>query len=290
MSATQRHKILMAGCGQLGSAIAGDLAARHEVWGLRRRSAAIAPPIHPLQADLTDRDSLAGALTESFDIVVYCVTPSSMDDAGYRAAYVDGLDNLLGLLEERPAPPTRVFFISSTGVYHQNDDSWVDESSPTHPRRFSGQRLLEAEARLAQSPIPGTSIRFSGIYGPGRERFLERVKAGWMPTSEDSPYTNRIHEADCVGVVSHLVTGALQGAGLAGCYLASDCEPARLADVVRWVRDHSSCAPPAQKPAGAPLRGGSKRCSNARLLSSGYVFRYPGFREGYGEILAARDR
>ncbi len=290
MSATQRHKILMAGCGKLGSAIGLALAAHHEVWGLRRHSDAITPPIRPLQGDLTDQASLARALTESFDIVIYCVTPSSMDDAGYRRAFVDGLDNMLGLLETQPRPPERVYFISSTGVYHQNDDSWVDEDSPTHPSRFSGQRLLEGEARLARSPISGTTIRFSGIYGPGRSGFLERVKAGWVPASDNSPYTNRIHEADCVGTVTHLVTRALQGEELADCYLASDCEPARLADVVSWLRDHSSCAPAAPETAQVHQRGGSKRCSNARLLASGYVFRYPGFREGYAEILNGPGR
>jgi hypothetical protein len=31
--------------------------------------------------------------------------------------------------------------------------------------------------------------------------------------------------------------------------------------------------------------GGGKRCRNARLLGSGYTFRYPTFREGYSAIL-----
>ena len=31
---------------------------------------------------------------------------------------------------------------------------------------------------------------------------------------------------------------------------------------------------------------GSKRCSNKRLPDSGYQFKYPSFREGYGEMLA----
>ena len=37
-------------------------------------------------------------------------------------------------------------------------------------------------------------------------------------------------------------------------------------------------------------RGGNKRCSNRRLLESGFRFRYPGFREGYAAMLAASSQ
>ena len=34
-------------------------------------------------------------------------------------------------------------------------------------------------------------------------------------------------------------------------------------------------------------RGGlGKSCRNARLVTAGYVFEYPGFREGYGAMVA----
>jgi hypothetical protein len=39
--------------------------------------------------------------------------------------------------------------------------------------------------------------------------------------------------------------------------------------------------------AGGGRRKTNKRCRNARLLSSGYRFVYPSFRDGYGALLAA---
>ena len=287
MSATQSEKILLAGCGALGSAIGSNLAPGCRVWGLRRHAAAIPAPIQPLEGDLTRRETLAGILKTRFDLVIYTVTPSTMDDAGYRDAYVTGLDNLLSVLEQEAEPPCRLLFVSSTAVYHQNDDSWVDEDSPTHPRRFSGQRLLEAEQRLAASSIPGTSLRLSGIYGPGRAWLLDRVRRGWWPETGDSPFTNRIHETDAAGAISHLARRALRGDPLEDRYLITDCEPARLIDVVRWIRDRLQGVPPITEAGGGNRRGGSKQCSNARLLASGYVLRYPSFREGYGEMLEA---
>ena len=284
MSATQARHILLAGCGSLGSAIGLALSSRHQVWGLRRRADRIPAPIQPIAGDLQDPDSFRAQLPSRLDAVIYCLTPATMDDAGYQAAFVTGLDNLLRELEggsERP----QLFFISSTSVYHQNDDSWVDEDSPTRPDRFSGQRLLEGEARLQASPLPGTVVRFSGIYGPGRTRFIDGVRSGRIGVNSSSAYTNRIHEADCVGVIEHLLARALAGESLAPCYLASDCEPTPLDEVVAWIRDQVPCAP-LQSGQAPQRRGGSKRCNNARLLASGYVMRYPSFRDGYREILA----
>lgn len=285
MSATQSGNILLAGCGALGSLIGGTLAPGHRVWGLRRHADAIPAPIQPLAGDLTRRETLTAVQGKEFDLVIYCVTPSTMDDAGYRDAYVTGLDNLLSILERETKPPNQVLFISSTAVYHQNDDSWVDEDSPTHPSRFSGQRLLEAEQRLAASPIPSTSLRLSGIYGPDRTWLLERIRQGWWPETGDSPFTNRIHEMDAVGAISHLARRALRGETLENRYLVSDCEPARLIDVVRWIRERLPGVPETSGSGGHRRRGGSKRCNNARLLAGGYVLRYPSFREGYGQIL-----
>lgn len=279
-SATNKRRILLAGCGQLGAGIGLALAHEHDVWGLRRNAARVPAPLKPIAADLLDSQALASVIPSNLDTVIYCLTPSQYDDAGYKAAFVTGLDNLLTVLESRPCRPERVFFISSTSVYHQDDDSWVNETSPTNPGRFSGQRLLEGEARLARSPLPGTVIRFSGIYGNRRNGLLERIKAGKIRAEADTPFGNRIHEDDCIGATVHLVERLNTGLQLADCYLASDSEPVRQGQLVAWIQRQVECAP--ESPAAStPRRGGSKRCDNSRLLASGYRFRYPTFREGY---------
>lgn len=283
-SATDKRRILLAGCGQLGSLIGLALAANHEVWGLRRDAGPIPKPLHALQADLLKPETLKQALPSDLDAVIYCLTPSQYDDAGYKAAFVTGLDNLLTLLEQRERPPAHVFFISSTSVYHQDDDSWVNEESPTEPDRFSGKRLLQGESRLSESPLPGTTIRFSGIYGGQRRGLLDRVKAGKVIAGTHTPFGNRIHEQDCVGVVAHLVDRLVKGLPLASRYLANDCEPVRQGDLVSWICSQTACAEPASD-AKKLGRAGSKRCDNRRLLESGYRFRYPTFREGYREML-----
>ena len=283
-SATDKRRILLAGCGQLGCRIGLALAHENEVFGLRRNAAKVPSPLQPVSADLLHPESLVAVLPEDIDTVIYCLTPNQYDDEGYRAAFVEGLDNLLTILEGRPRVPDRVFFISSTAVYHQDDDSWVDETSSTEPERFSGRRLLEGEDRLARSPIPGTTIRFSGIYGNARRGLLDRIKAGKVAAEQNTPFGNRIHEDDCVGVIVHLVGMLKRGQPLADCYLASDCEPVRQAELIAWVCSQIACDE--AMPAGSSKRrAGSKRCDNSRLLECGYRFRYPTFREGYRQML-----
>lgn len=277
-----RPRILVAGCGSLGGMIARTLCEDAEVYGLRRNADAIKAPVLPIGADLLNPSALASAVPENVDALIYCLTPSSYDDAGYQAAYVTGLSNLLAALDGKSL--SRVIFISSTSVYHQDDDGWVDETSPTEPEKFSGQRILDGEAVALNSGVPATIVRLSGIYGPSRHRFLTAVRRGEMNPSKPAPYTNRIHEVDAANAVVHLMRSSLQGKALAEHYIASDCEPARLDEVIAWVQSQTPCAQPR---AGARTggRAGSKRCRNQRLLDSGFSFRYPDYRSGYSEMI-----
>lgn len=282
--AINEPRILVAGCGALGSHIASNLTANARVFGLKRNPSTLPDGIEPVRADLMKAAQLDGQLPERLDAVVYCLTPNSYDDAGYQAAFVTGLKNLISALQAAGQSLNRLLFVSSTGVYQQNDDSWINEDSPTEPNRFSGQRLLEGETLAHQSPWPTTVIRYSGIYGPTRRRFLESVIAGMINPPADGPFTNRIHEVDAANAAAYLIQRSLAGDAVAPCYLGSDSHPVRIGDIVGWIRSQVACAEPSTE-ASDGRRAGSKRCSNQRLLESGFRFQYPGFREGYGEMI-----
>lgn len=278
----QSSRILVAGCGNLGGAIASRLTGEHQVFGLRRNPDRVPDGVQAVKADLLDSNQLASALPQELDIVIYCLTPSQYDDTGYRNAFVTGLENLIQALEGQSLK--RLFFISSSSVYSQNNDEWVDENSITEPARSSGEIILEGEQTASASNHPTTIVRFSGIYGPSRERFLQAVMEGEMDPASPAPYSNRVHEVDAAEAVCHLTRLTLAGKPVESCYLASDCEPARLDEVVAWVRDQLPCKAP-DPDARKGGRAGSKRCNNQRLLDSGFSFRYPDYRAGYGEMI-----
>jgi nucleoside-diphosphate-sugar epimerase len=213
------------------------------------------------------------------------MTPSDYTAQGYHAAYVKGLENLLCELQGQA--PNRLFFISSTGVYGQDDDGWVDEESDTQPGGFSGQQVLLGEQTALAGRTPATVVRLSGIYGPSRQSFLQAVMDGRLNPPDPSNYSNRIHQQDAVRAIVHLSAMTAAGETLQPCYLASDCEPVRLDQVVRWVRQHITCEKPAEDARGGN-RVGSKRCNNRRLLQTGFEFWYPDFRAGYRGLIDQR--
>ncbi len=219
------------------------------------------------------------------DCVVYAVGADGFSPEAYRDAYVDGLARTIQAL--RGGRTRRLVFVSSTGVYAQDDGSVVDETSPAEPRGFSGRMLLEGEALLAQAPLEATAIRFSGIYGPGRDRLVREVQAG-TPVSARSraAITNRIHRDDCARALVHLV----ESRAVQPLYVGSDEAPTPMGEILDWIAARLGVPPPppGEAQAEAPQRGGRKHCSSARLRGEGFRFLYPTYREGFGAILADR--
>lgn len=278
-------RILIAGCGDIGSALGVRLQADgHEVWGLRRSTHELPKGIQALQADLMKPDDLR-QLPDDVDAAFYIVTPDVFDDRAYESVYVRGPENLLMALAARGQSVRRLIFVSSTSVYGQSKGEWIDENSPTKPGQFSGKRLLEGERLVLGSSIQGLVVRFGGIYGRGANRLLQQVLKG-SPCQESPPlYTNRIHRDDCVEVLRHLLTLSEPEQ----IYLGVDSEPATQCAVMDWLAKQLGVPVPPRSAAtasrGERLRT-SKRCRNARLLATGYRFLYPSFRDGYQAILA----
>jgi nucleoside-diphosphate-sugar epimerase len=277
-------RILIAGCGYVGSALGERLLAdSHEVFGLRRRPAALPEGIRLIEADLAVAGSLRD-LPGGIDKVVYAAGPGGRDDAFYRTAYVEGLGRLLEALEQQAQRPERVIFVSSTSVYAQTNGGWVDETSETVPRAHNGRRLLEAEALLRAAPFLSVVVRFGGIYGPRRTRLIDRVRTGQAIYQQGvTRYTNRIHRDDCAGMLHHL----LFLDSPEDLYLGVDNDPAEDVEVMRFLAGALGAAEPrvAHGKDRARAGGSNKRCRNQRLLDSGYSFQYPTFREGYAEVI-----
>ena len=268
--------ILIAGCGDVGSTLARLLVADgHRVSGLRRRVSRYPPGVTGLVADMCRVEDLADL--PSFDQVFYLPSADGGDDESYRRAYVLGLQNLLACANL----PRRVFYISSTSVYGQNAGEWVDETSPTEPRRAVARRLLEGEQVAASVGVAQTVVRFAGIYGPGRYRLIQRVVDGLLPSPSSAAFTNRIHRDDCAGFLHHL-SHCDEPRAL---YIAADDEPVPGTEIETWLAAQLQREGSPVAPVSGHTGGLNKRCANGRLRESGYQLRYPNYREGYGDVL-----
>jgi nucleoside-diphosphate-sugar epimerase len=257
------------------------------VFGLRRNVDALPDGVHGIAADLTDPGTLRGL--PGVDALVYAAAADSSTLESYDRAYVRGPANILAALDT--ATLQRGVLTSSTAVYAQEDGSVVDEEAPTEPTGFSGQLLLQSEQQWRERlGARGVILRLAGIYGPGRTRLVRTVADGTAAVVEPR-FTNRIHVSDCAGALAHL----LRLEAPAPLYLGVDDDPAELGDVMGFIaRQIGAQWPPSPAPVSAPAgeparvtrraQGNNKRCSNARLVRSGYTFEVPTFRQGYPAI------
>lgn len=261
--------VLVAGAGDVGSRLARlRVAAGDEVVALRRRDVPMEAGIHALRADVATGEGLS-ALPRRPQALVFCAAPDAREEAAYRRLFVDGLRRLLDVVEA-----DRVLFVSSTAVYAEDEGEWVDEDTLARPPAFNGRVLLEAEAELAVHR-GGIALRFSGLYGPGRDWMLRRARGGETTRRH---WTNRIHVDDAAAAMSHL----LDLPSPDRLYLGNDDLPARECDVMAWVRKQEGL-PPLPAAQGAET---GRRIRNARLRASGWSPRHPDFRSGYAAMLA----
>jgi len=281
-------RTLVVGPGYVGSLVCELLVeGGHEVRALRRSARPVPGDPEPLVADVTAPLSLP---RPSVEAVVYTISPSDRSPDAYRAAYIDGpahvLDWLGWSVDGDSGPCGRFLLVSSTGVYGADDGRRVDEDTPPRPSSPTGKVILEGERRLLDRHEGSVVLRLAGIYGPGRERTIERVRSGGMPCPEPGTWGNRIHRHDAAAAAVHL----LELEAPESVYLGVDRDPADLRDVYRWLADRlgveDPCAHPTRRGDDVPeRRGTNKRCDGSRLVASGYSFRFSTFREGYGSLL-----
>lgn len=292
-------RVLIAGCGYVGSALGADLVRQgHQVVGLRRTpSEAVAASlrdagVEPWFADLTQADAALPA--GKFDWVVYCAAAGrGGGPAEYRLTYVEAQRQLLARLASEP--PTKYVYTSSTSVYAQQQGEVVKENSPTEPEGESGRILLEAERLLLEAAaggFPAVILRVAGIYGPERGHLFKQFLANEARIHGDGHRClNMVHREDVVGAIA----AALKSGRRGEIYNVVDQEPVTEIHFYTWLAETLGKFVPPKAAEGSPEARSrpstSKKVSSRRLtMELGYRLKYPTFRQGYtAEIKALTD-
>jgi nucleoside-diphosphate-sugar epimerase len=273
-------RVLIAGCGDVGSILANALLRDgHCVYGLKRNTDSLPSGVIPIRADLLNPATLAD-LPADIDRLVFMPTPASRDLAGYQAIFIEGWKNLWAGLKHAPE---RTLLVSSTAVYGEDNGAVVTEETEPNPTGFNGKILLEME-QLARSCTENlVVVRISGIYGPGRDRLIRLAASDSLELQRFPPeFTNRIHRDDAAAVLRHLLEIEAPDA----LYLATDNLPASRFEVVAWLASMQGHV----EPQGLAVEnaGQGKRVSNRKLLESGFRMIYPDYRTGYAALLKSR--
>ena len=100
--------------------------------------------------------------------------------------------------------PSKVVYISTSGVYGDCGGEIVTEQTPINPQTARAQRRVSAESQLQeQSRMLGFELvilRVTGIYGPGRLPVARVMQGHPVLKQGEGAYTNRIHSLDLVQI------------------------------------------------------------------------------------------
>lgn len=239
--------------------------------------------------DLDHPQTLAG-LGGWADTVLHCAPPPASGDTDPRTAH------LLDVLEAGGILPSRLVYISTSGVYGDCGGERVDEARPVNPQTARARRRVDAERRLlawgAQHGCAVLILRAPGIYAADRLPTARLVQGTPVLCDQEDVYTNHIHADDLAAIA----LAALQPGAPPGVYNASDDTQMKMGayfDLVaerlglpkppRVSRQEAAQAIPA---AQRSFMGESRRLVNARMKTLlGVRLMYPTVRDG---IPAAR--
>jgi nucleoside-diphosphate-sugar epimerase len=273
-------RILQIGCGGLGTLIAeASLAQGHALTIVRRSALPVPAGAQAIYLDVIAEENLSVLSTLQPEILLYCLAP--VEGQSYQQTYVQGLRQVLASV---PVTALKhVFFISSTGIYGEDQGGWIDDETPALPADEGGRVMLEAEQLLAQLPCGHTALRVSGIYGPQRLYLLRLLQnsARW-PTQVH--WTNRMHELDVAAAVVHLYQQVMDGVVLPAHCILTDGVPAMQHEVLQWLAAQQQVPAPSTPPL-QPQSG--KRISNRFLQHTGFKPQFADYQAGYASILSS---
>lgn len=178
-----------------------------------------------------------------------------------------------------------VGYLSTVGVYGDHDGAWVDEETACKPvSRRSVERVEAEEGWQAVSKttgLPVAILRLSGIYGPGRNGFVNLAEGTAKRIVKKDQVFNRIRVED-IGAATRFLAERKLG----GIYNVTDNEPAPPQDVVTYAAELMGVAPPPEtdfetaelSPMARSFYGENKRVSNSKIRDLGFVFAYPDYR------------
>jgi nucleoside-diphosphate-sugar epimerase len=232
--------VLIIGCGRIGQRVAAHYIEQgRSVSGLVSRpenaQALQTQGIEALEIDL-DSAPLSDLSTANSDLFYFAPPPSSGQTDPRMRHVIDAM--------QRSAPPRRLVYISTSGVYGDCQGEWIDETRATNPQADRARRRLDAENQLrAWSERTGAELvilRVAGIYGPSRlpiERIKKRLP---IVRKEEAPFTNRIHEDDLVNICIQSMEKPVAGE----IFNVSDGHPGAMAEYFDAVADFAGLERP----------------------------------------------
>ncbi|MCC5789692.1 MAG: NAD-dependent epimerase/dehydratase family protein [Opitutales bacterium] len=302
--ASVKKKAVLLGCGYLGEFVARELARKGwTVHAVRRNWAQIPfseiekPNIHCHAWDIHEQYPGPG-LPKDPTVVLNFLSAGGQGLAGYRRNYLESQERIADWLRQLPKPPEHYLFTSSSRVYPQDGDVWVEEGDAPDflPDDEAGDLLRQGEKAIFAWPenlvLQRTILRITGIYGPGRSFLLRQLQSGGGYVREHCQhYLNLIRVEDIVAAVSIVLEKPPEGTGKI--YNLSDGNPFRKEEILRWLARQCGCesnlwvgpSSPRVSRRGRVGPRASRRINAGKIRKeTGWYPRYPCFEQGFQDL------
>ena len=276
----KNKKLLVIGCGKLGQKL-GLLAKKTplDLLGFKRKKIT-STNIRIEQQDIFDKSFFDKVKIHSPDFILYSLSADEQSEKSYRRNYVEGLKQVIKSIKYINNFQ-HLFFVSSTSVYGDNNDQFIDEFSETSPKNFRGTILLEAENLLNTVKFNSTVLRLSGIYGSGRN-YMIKLSQDLESWPKVDRWTNRINEDDAANFIIFLLNQCLQGEIPEKLYLLTDKESVTLFRLLNWIRQNLNLKNKINITSD-PILG--KRLRSSIIPSLKFEYKYPTYKQGYKKLI-----
>ena len=177
-------------------------------------------------------------------------------------------------------------YLSTVGVYGHHEGAWVDETSELRPVSKRSIQRVEAEKAWMKLAIENNILlsifRLSGIYGAGRNWFVNIEKGTSRRMVKPGQVFNRIHRED----IGQAVVLAMRK-NIGGIFNITDDDPAPPQDVVTYAHELMGKEPPPEidfetadiSPMARSFYGENKRVSNKKSKEIlGLEYQWPNYR------------
>lgn len=220
----------------------------------------------------------------AFAGVTHVLTSIAPDEAGDPVLDTHG-DQLRG------AGLAWVGYLGTTAVYGDRGGDWVDETTPIDPTLARADRRARAEAAWLESGLPAHIFRLAGIYGPGRNPFVNLKSGTARRIVKPGQVFSRIHVEDIATVLEASIDRPSPGR----VYNVCDDEPAAPQDVVAHAAGLMGVEPPPEQgyatallsPMARTFYQDNRRVRNERIKAElGVRLAFPSYREGLVSLLA----
>ena len=248
---------IIVGCGQVGRELCKVLTKHQEnfvcvVKSSHSHELLYGQGLTAYQIDLDSDISPLEKLQINNKNIYYFAPPDDGD------TYDNRIDRFLKFCETHT--PSRIVYISTSGVYGDCKGEYVDENTPIAPITDRAKRRTHAENAVikfcAAHSCKYIILRVGGIYGPERLP-INRLNTITVISPHEAPYSNRIHVTDLAKICHTAMHSRINNE----IFNVSDGNPSSMTDYYYQIADLAGKS----RPRTVPLSQAEEKLSSAML-------------------------